>query len=254
MMAAYYNDNDPFVVAWLRELIKEGLIANGEVDDRNIENIPASDLRSFTQCHFFAGIGGWSYALRLAGWPDDCPVWTGSCPCQPLSSAGQRKGHADKRHVWPAFHRLISECAPSIVFGEQVAGPDGQEWYAGVRADLEASGYACGASDLPFGAFGALHKRHRLWWVGADASCVRLERRTFASFGSASILRYEEFERLAQDAVQSSVPTGRFGALIDGLPSRVGQVRGYGNSIVPQVAATFIQEALLAIDDLLPRS
>ena len=32
-----------------------------------------------------AGIAGWSFALRLARWPDTRPVWTGSCPCQPFS-------------------------------------------------------------------------------------------------------------------------------------------------------------------------
>jgi DNA (cytosine-5)-methyltransferase 1 len=66
-------------------------------------------LRGFTQCHFFAGIGVWSYALRLAGWPDDRPVWTGSCPCQPFSAAGKGAGFADERHLWPAWHHLIRE-------------------------------------------------------------------------------------------------------------------------------------------------
>ena len=47
-------------------------------------------------------------------------VWTGSCPCQPLSSAGQRKGHADERHLWPAFHRLIAERKPATVFGNRL--------------------------------------------------------------------------------------------------------------------------------------
>ena len=90
-MSAYYNEIDPFAAQWLRELIKAGHIALGEVDTRSIENVAADDLAGFTQCHFFAGIGTWSYALRCAGWPDDRPVWTGSCPCQPFSSARQAK-------------------------------------------------------------------------------------------------------------------------------------------------------------------
>src|SRR5579859_1111465 len=98
-------------------LILEGDIAPGHVDTRSIEDVRPGDLAGYTQCHFFAGIGGWSLALRLAGWPDDQFVWTGSCPCQSVSGAGKRKGHADKRHLWPAFHRLIAECSPSIVFG-----------------------------------------------------------------------------------------------------------------------------------------
>ena len=99
-----------------------------------------------------------------AGW--EGPVWTGSCPCQPLSSAGQRKGHADERHLWPAFQQLISECRPStFVFGEQVASKDGREWFAAVRADLEHMGYACGAADLSAAGVGAPHIRQRLYWV-----------------------------------------------------------------------------------------
>ena len=168
-MSAYYNENDTFAAGWLRELITDGLIAAGDVDERSVVDVSAGDLAGYDQCHWFAGIGGWSYALRLAGWPDDRPVWTGSCPCQPLSSARQRRGHADERHLWPAFHKLIAECKPSVVFGEQVASKDGREWLAAVRADLESSGYAVGAADLCAAGVGAPHIRQRLWWV-ADAS------------------------------------------------------------------------------------
>lgn len=83
MASAYYNENDPFAAAWLRRLIEAGEIAPGVVDERSIVDVQPQDLSSYTQCHFFAGIGGWSLALRFAGWPDDRPVWTGSCPCQP---------------------------------------------------------------------------------------------------------------------------------------------------------------------------
>jgi len=165
-MPAYYNEIDHAAADWLRALIARGLIPAGDVDERSIVDVQPGDLTGFDQCHFFAGIGGWPYALRLAGWRG--PVWTGSCPCQPLSSAGQRKGHADQRHLWPAFHALIAECRPATVFGEQVASRDGREWLAGVRADLEAAGYAVGAADLCAASSGAPHIRQRLFWV-ADA-------------------------------------------------------------------------------------
>lgn len=131
---AYYNEFDKQAAAWLRELIKEGLIADGEVDERSITDIVPDDLSGFRQHHFFAGIGGWSYALRLAGWPDDKPVWTGSCPCQPFSTAGNRKGKTDDRHLWPHFFRLIREFRPETIFGEQVASAIRS---TGVRTEIE---------------------------------------------------------------------------------------------------------------------
>lgn len=175
-VTAYYNEFDPYAAQWLRNLIAEGLIADGHVDERSIVEVSADDLAGYRQCHFFAGIGGWSLALRLAGWDDDRPVWTGSCPCQPFSAAGKQRGTDDERHLWPEFHRLIQERRPASVLGEQVASRDGRDWLATVRADLEALGYAVGAADLCAAGVGAPHIRQRLWFVGmADADDAGLE-------------------------------------------------------------------------------
>jgi len=144
----YYNDFDPYCCEWLRNLIDAGELPPGDVDERSITDVQPEDLDGYVQSHFFAGIGGWPLALRLAGWPDGLPVWTGSCPCQPLSSAGKRRGHEDERHLWPIWFRLIRECKPPVLFGEQVASKDGLEWLDGVLADLESAGYACAAADL----------------------------------------------------------------------------------------------------------
>jgi len=164
-MTAYYNEIDPKAAAWLRELIAQGHIAAGEVDERDIRDVAPDELVRFTQCHFFAGIGGWSYALRLAGWPDDRPVWTFSEPCQPFSAAGKRGGAADERYMRPFTHHLVSVCRPDVCFGEQVASKDGLDWLDTLQADMEAAGYAGGAVDLCAAGIGAPHIRQRQWFV-----------------------------------------------------------------------------------------
>lgn len=174
--AAYYNEIDPFAAQWLRNLIAAGHIAPGEVDERSIEDVTPDDLRRFTQCHFFAGIGVWSHSLRLAGWPDDRQVWTGSCPCQPFSAAGKGDGFADERHLWPAFNHLISERRPQHVFGEQVAAGNANVWFDLVQADLEGMGYAFGLVPFTSAGIGAPHIRERAYWV-ANAYSVISDRR-----------------------------------------------------------------------------
>ena len=185
-MKHYYNEFDKHAAAWLRELMKAGLIPQGDVDERSIREVQPEDLVGYVQCHFFAGIGGWPLALRHAGWPEDRECWTGSCPCQPFSAAGKRKGTADDRHLWPEFQRLIAKRRPAICFGEQVASADGRKWLGGVRLDLEALDYAVGAADLCAAGAGeeaqgwilrgnllgrerivlsAPHIRQRIWWL-----------------------------------------------------------------------------------------
>ena len=235
----YYNENDPKAAAWLRELIKHGLIAQGEVDDRSIAEVQAADLAGFSQCHFFAGIGGWSYALRLADWPDNRRVWTGSCPCQPYSVAGKRLGNADDRNLWPTWFRLIQECRPPMLFGEQVTGAIKYGWLDGVGRDLEGCGYAIGAAVLSASAVNAPHRRDRLWFV---ANTERDEQS-----------REEPCSRKVRRVgrPQQSVPwdspwplaLALFRGLDDGLPRRVGATDAIRNAIVPQVAAEFIMAA-----------
>lgn len=268
-MSAYYNEIDPYAAQWLRNLIAAGHIAPGDVDERSIEDVQPDDVRGYTQCHFFAGIGGWSYALRLAGWPDDRPVWTGSCPCQPFSVAGKGEGFNDPRHLWPAWFRIIRECAPSVVFGEQVAKTAGRAWFDTVSTDLEAAAYAIGAADLCAAGVGADHIRQRLWFV-ADSSGDRLQglspgggarapqdddpRRPSGRTSSPRLAytKRREWTLGGQDGRVgrkntiswhgdweiAPEPFIRRGG--DGIPGRVAQLRAYGNAIVPQVAAEFI--------------
>lgn len=207
---AYYNEIEPYAAQWLRNLIAAGHIAPGVVDTRSIEDVCPSDLTEFTQCHFFAGIGVWSLALRRAGWPDARRVWTGSCPCQPFSTAGKGGGFADERHLWPHFHYLIEECRPPVVLGEQVASADGLAWFDLVQADLEATSYASGAADLCAAGVGAPHIRQRLYWV-AHADHQR-------RVGQRVLLRAEEGGRDSGGVLEAT----RRGC-VDGLAHAAGE-------------------------------
>ncbi|WP_334648065.1 DNA cytosine methyltransferase [Klebsiella pneumoniae] len=194
--SAYYNEIDPFAAQWLRNLIAAGHIAPGEVDERSIEDVTPDDLKGFTQCHFFAGIGVWSHSLRLAGWPDDRPVWTGSCPCQPFSAAGKGDGFADERHLWPHFFHLISERRPQHVFGEQVASGNANTWFDLVQADLEGVGCAFGLVPFTSAGIGAPHIRERAYWV-ANSGGERLNR-------IDSLLQREECGRVTESVLEAS--------------------------------------------------
>jgi DNA (cytosine-5)-methyltransferase 1 len=168
MSRALYNEIDPDAAAILRALIEDDVIAPGDVVTTSIKDLTPNDLRGYTQAHFFAGGGLWSVAARLAGWPDDRPLWTGSCPCQPFSAAGKGGGVDDPRHLWPDFFRLIRACRPPVIMGEQVAGAPGYGWFDGVRADLESENYAGRAVDVPACAVDAPHIRQRLYWIAVE--------------------------------------------------------------------------------------
>jgi len=132
-VTAYYNEFDAYAAQWLRNLIDAGHIAPGIVDERSIVEVQP-------------------------------------CPCQPFSVAGARGGVEDERHLWPEFARLIGQCRPAKIIGEQVSSTLGREWLSGVRLDLEAMGYGVGAVDIGAASVGAPHIRQRLWWVADSES------------------------------------------------------------------------------------
>lgn len=296
-MSAYYNEIDPYAAQWLRNLMDYDLILPGEVDERSIVEVHPDDLKGFTQCHFFAGIGGWSLAARLARWPDDRRLWTGSCPCQPFSVAGGGSGFNDPRHLWPEFLRLITKHRPTEVFGEQVASKHADAWIDLVQLDLEALDYAFGCVPFPAAGIGSPHIRDRNYWVGytndsrpqgwsstlsdyvrqigqaaargtafglADSSSRRREmavqhnrsRDAADTERQASIARSNRFDFARPGATNNTwrdadwlccrdskwrpVEPGTQ-PLAHGVSSRMGRLRAYGNAIVPQQAAQFIE-------------
>jgi len=220
-VAAYYNEHDERAAAWLRELITAGVIADGEVDQRSIADVRPDDLRGFVQCHFFAGIGGWSYALRLSEWPDDREAWSGSCPCQKHSSA--TRGRAVARDWAPEFCDLIEACRPRVVFGEQVATADA--WLDGICDRLETVDYTIISAVLPAYSAGFDHARERIYFA-CDTN------RKSESGGAFN----GEVARMPRPRCHSGdvVPTY-------GVPGDMALMRAFGNAIVPQLAAEFIK-------------
>lgn len=249
MTWAYYNEIDPYAAAWLRSLMALDLIAGGEVDERSIADVRPDDLRGFGQCHFFAGIGGWSRALRLAGWPDDRPVWTGSCPCQPYSVAsvavGGAQGQSDERHLWPPFHGLIRERRPTAVLGEQVASAIKWGWWDGVALDLEAEGYSCGAAVLRSDVWG--HERKRLYWVAVAGGEGWQGHQPLAGFPVAASEAFTVDGDVLAGARRALDGDYTDLLLDDGVSVQVERcaTKAYGNAIVPPVAAEFIRAAFV---------
>lgn len=250
----YYNEHDPKAAAWLRELIACGLIPAGDVDTRSITEVSPDEIADYTQCHFFAGIGGWSLALDFAGWPPSRPVWTGSCPCQPFSGAGRAAGFDDPRHLWPTWFRLIQKCRPATVFGEQVASSDGVAWFDHVAVDLESQDYAVGAADIPAACVDAPMLRSRLWFVANSDDAGRQRaiwpRQPYQARQAREATRRQSLRSTGGPWPPGPREVGRIPVLAHGLPGGMGRCRGYGNAIVPQVAAEFI----IACDAALPAS
>jgi len=233
----YYNDNDPMVCAWIRQLMFDGLIPYGVVDSRSILDVQPADLEGFTQCHFFCGIAGWAYALKLAGWPATRPVWTGSPPCQPFSAAGKLEGKEDARHIAPHFISLVRACRPPVLFGEQVAsaavfgksakrvgGEPEWSWLDDLSDRLEAAHYAVGASDIPAAGVGAPHIRQRTFF-----GAVRLGNTSWATGerdarGVSGTQAQEHGERVA---INGGMPVGpkHAGAGVGGLEHPAGDGR-----------------------------
>ena len=279
-MSAYYNEIDPFAVEWLKKLIEKGHIAPGDVDNRSIANVQADDLKKYDQCHFFAGIGVWSYALKQAGIADNTSVWTGSCPCQPFSSAGNGKGTADERHLWPQLYRLVKECRPPRIVGEQVAGKGGASRFDLVQADLAQENYASGMVVFPACSIGAPHQRQRLYWVAENTlvnnenngrhrgatTCRNTGRQSSKSEQDNRADVWDKSCRSSKtislaDTVRPNATNGYWSdpdwlycrdekwrpvepstfPLAHGATNRVGRLRGYGNAIVAPQAQAFIE-------------
>ena len=242
--ADYYNDHDPGAAAWLEALAAESEIPAGTVDSRSILDVRADDLSGFRRVHFFAGIGGWAEALRIARWPADIPVWTGSPPCQPFSVAGKLAARDDERHLAPHFAQLVRAGRPLLLFGEQVASAEvlgkvskaadrqaaaapAWAWGDDLQDRLEGAGYAYGAADLCSAGIGAPHIRQRLFFGAFRRDALGFIRERLADhYGHGWSEAGGGFTATRHDGAFGD---GAAGGLVDGQRARLEGLGGDGD-------------------------
>jgi len=258
----------------------------------------------------FAGIGGFDLGLERAGfeiawqveidpycqrvlakhWPhvqrygDIRAIdWTtvprvevlcGGFPCQDLSFAGKRAGiDGERSGLWSEYVRAIRALRPRYIIVENVPGLLTNEYMGRVLGDLAQSGYDAEWDCLPASAFGAPHRRDRVWITAHHAERPRCGRGSAETRGSTESGRPQRknrglchavadasleqrdrwmhwtcgWEREPQEALQDargrgrqeawmSVPESLLGRVAYGLPHRVDRLRGLGNAIVPHIA------------------
>ena len=271
-MNIFYNEWDGYAAQWLRNLSNDGHIPHGYVCEKSITDLTPYDLDGYDECHFFTGIGGWLLALRWAGLEGVSGIWTGSPPCQPFSVSGKKLGVKDERHLAPTWIELIRAKKPAIIFGEQVASAISHGWIDELFHTLEREGYACGFAVLSGYVVGAPHKRDRIFFGAvkmADArevyatweqrrkprQCEGHEQKEHKARPSDSVIlpsqwRNYEIQNSEYDHKNRICKPG-IPLLVNGIPGTLGGISGYGNAIVPQVAAFFIEQFMGAIGDML---
>lgn len=240
-MRAYYNENEPFCVEWLKNLIAAELIPAGDVDDRSIEQVQPNDLRGYDQWHFFAGISGWCRALSLVGLSSVPGICTGSPPCQDNSVAqsihGERQGLRGVRsglaHQWLD---LVGELQPGLVLFENVSGI--KKWQAEITGRLAGFGYSVAVRNLSAACAGAPNPRRRVW-IAADRDGTRL---AISRQARSPAIEGEPWPAPYRNIWSQDHPaTGR---LDHGLSCRMAAIHAFGNAICPQTAARFVAEYL----------
>ena len=218
----------------------------------------------------FAGIGGLDLGLERAGlecvwqveiedyctkvlekhWPDvtkykdvrdvggqtlePVDLIAGGFPCQPHSVAGKRRGAADDRNLWPEFIRVIRETKPRYILAENVPGII-TTYLDTVLSDLEREDYTCTTLNIPAIAFGAPHRRERIFIV---AYTVR--QHCQKSFPRSEHDRETQAQETRSNHFEGDWPVvaARLLRMDDGIPSRLDRrrIEHLGNVVVPQVA------------------
>ena len=193
-------------------------------------------------------------------------IITGGYPCQPFSVAGRKKGEDDPRHLWPEYFRLVKECRPTWVIGENVSGHI-KLGLDTVISDLESEDYAVRPFSISASSIGANHQRERVWIVANSRrprgpwselreenenetrkeNANQFERSSSTSSSSADTngkgsQRYGSEYQLRKSQEERKTSWSRWwefepnvGRVAYGIPKRVDRLKSLGNSLVPQI-------------------
>ena len=145
-----------------------GLEATGGFETKafcDIEEYPRQVLQKhWPHVKQYKDIKELNYERLKADGIDSIDIITGGYPCQPFSVAGLKKGEEDPRHLWPEYFRLIKECRPTWVIGENVPGHI-KLGLDTVIKDLESEDYSVRPFSISAASVGANHQRERIWIV-----------------------------------------------------------------------------------------
>jgi len=193
-------------------------------------------------------------------------IITGGYPCQPFSVAGRKKGEDDPRHLWPEYFRLVKECRPTWVIGENVSGHI-KLGLDTVISDLESEDYAVRPFSISASSIGANHQRERVWIVANSRrprgpwselreenenetrkeNANQFERSSSTPSSSANTngkgsQRYGSEYELRESQEERETSWSRWwesepdvGRVAYGIPKRVDRLKSLGNSLVPQI-------------------
>lgn len=105
-----------------------------------------------------------------ASWRGRVDLITAGFPCQPFSSAGQKRGTDDDRWLWPEIFRIVREVGPRYLFLENVPQLV-RHGLPHILADLTQDGFDAEWGLYTAAAVGATHKRQRFWLVAYAPRC-----------------------------------------------------------------------------------
>lgn len=185
-------------------------------------------------------------------------VISGGFPCQPYSDSGRKLGDRDDRALWPEMLRVIKECRPAWVVGENVVGLIKLGAIDGVLASLEAAGYETWPIVLPACAVNARHVRRRVFILayaqrsngrkeirrGKRKTCTHGDQSSAAQVGAQrpkSTERFHESVPFAKRDEAGSIRRGTYG-----ISARMGDrglmsLHALGNAVMPQQVFPIMQ-------------